>query len=208
LPDGSRIWINAGSALEYATGTARGKDMLVKLSGEAYFEVDASVKRRFLVETRNMTVVATGTTFNVSAYESDSIASVTLIEGAVDVRMNNGSTRGIKPNEKLDLNLMDNTVNVFETNTYKWYAWKDNRLVFRDDPLSYVFKRLEQIYNLEFVYNPEDIDSHLYRATFCGESCDEIMKLLALSAPLEFSESHIQIGDVYQKRKIVVTARK
>ncbi len=208
LPDGSLIWINAGSTLDYATGTPPGQDMVVRLTGEAYFEVNASARRRFIVETKNMAVVATGTAFNVSAYDSDSLASVILVRGHVAVRMNNGDTMQVQPNEKLDLNIRNNTVNVFQTNAYKWYAWKDNILVFRNDPLSSVFKRLEQIYNLEFVYNPADIDKHLYRATFQRESCDEIIKLLEMSAPLDFEESRTQVEDVFQKRKIVVTARK
>jgi hypothetical protein len=64
--------------------------------------------------------------------------------------------------------------------------WKDGLLIFRDDPLSYVFKRLELTFNVNIIIKDVEIADALYRATFEKESLDEILRLLELTAPIEF----------------------
>lgn len=187
LPDGSKVWLNAGSSLKYPT-LFNGKERIVSLQGEAYFEVESDSKHPFIVETGKLTVEATGTAFNVNAYAPDNIAAVTLVKGKVAVTLDKTKTVSLSPGEKIDYNQTTSLYNVHKTNTYKWCSWKDGILIFRDDPLEYVFKRLGQTYNVEFVLKDTELGKYTYKATFEGESLNEILRLLEMSAPIRCKE--------------------
>ena len=79
-------------------------------------------------------------------------------------------------------------------------------MVFRDDPLEYVFKRLGQVYNVDFIIKDHKTAGYLYRATFEGESLDEILRLLEMSAPIKYKEvsDRRNKDDYYEKQKIEV----
>ena len=187
LPDGSKVWLNAGSSLKYPTRFS-GKKRVVYMQGEAYFEVESDDAHPFIVKTQKLAVEATGTAFNVNAYAGDSIAAVTLVKGKVAVSFTKGKTFSLLPGEKMDYNEATSLYSVNQTNTYKWCSWKDGVLVFRDDPLEYVFKRLGQTYNVEFILKDAELGKYPYKATFEGESLNEILRLLEMSAPLRCKE--------------------
>ena len=66
LPDGTKVWLNSDSRLEYDTHYGQ-KERKVKLTGEAYFQVAKDVDHRFLVHTDIMDVEALGTAFNCTS---------------------------------------------------------------------------------------------------------------------------------------------
>ena len=134
LPDGSKVWLNAGSSLKYPT-QFNDKQRVVSMQGEAYFEVESDKEHPFIVKTKQLTVEATGTAFNVNAYTPDHVTAVTLVKGKVAVTLDQKKTISLSPGEKIDYNLATSLYNVNKTNTYKWCSWKDGILIFRDDPL-------------------------------------------------------------------------
>lgn len=109
---------------------------------------------------------------------------MTLVKGKVAVTLDQKKTISLSPGEKIDYNLATSLYNVNKTNTYKWCSWKDGILIFRDDPLEYVFKRLGQTYNVEFILKDAELGKYSYKATFEGESLNEILRLLEMSAPI------------------------
>ncbi|MDD4405840.1 MAG: DUF4974 domain-containing protein [Parabacteroides sp.] len=185
LPDDSKVWLNAGSSIKYPTRFKKGSRE-VSLNGEAYFEVESDRKNPFTVHTSHVDVRATGTVFNVEAYPTDSIASVTMVRGKLGVTMNNQSQIGLIPGERASFNKNTLQCRIEKTDPYKWYAWKDGLMVFRDDPLEYVFKRLGQTFNVEIKVMDKEIANQLYRATFREESLSEILRLLKISAPIRY----------------------
>lgn len=187
LPDGSKVWLNAGSSLKYPT-QFNDRQRVVLLQGEAYFEVESDREHPFIVETKELTIKATGTAFNVNAYTSDNMAAVTLVKGKVAVTLDKKKTIPLSAGEKIDYNPITSLYNVNKTNTYKWCSWKDGILIFRDDPLEYVFKRLGQTYNVEFILKDTELGKYSYKATFEGESLNEILRLLEMSAPIRCKE--------------------
>lgn len=205
LTDGSKVWLNSNSKLKYPTHFSNGKREVI-LSGEAYFEVESDKKNPFLVKTQALTITATGTAFNVEAYQSDSITAVTLIKGRVNVDISGKENMNITPNQRLSYNNKDHTYNTDIVNPYKWYAWKDGILMFRDDPLDYVFKRIGLTFNVQIDVKDKELASHPYRATFEGESLDEILKLMKMTVPIEYvkEERIIRSNNSYSKGKIEV----
>ncbi len=104
LPDGSKVWLNAGSRLEYPDHF-NGKNREVHLVGEAFFDVVQDSLRPFLVHTRTFHVKVVGTSFNIRAYEEEEIAETSLILGSVQVLFGKDADSKnmvvLKPNEKL-----------------------------------------------------------------------------------------------------------
>lgn len=117
LPDGSKVWLNAGSSLKYPT-QFNDKQRVVSMQGEAYFEVESDKEHPFIVKTKQLTVEATGTAFNVNAYAPDHVAAVTLVKGKVAVTLDQKKTISLSPGEKIDYNLATSLYNVNKTNTY------------------------------------------------------------------------------------------
>lgn len=204
LPDSSKVWLNAGSSIKYPIQFNE-DTRHVSLNGEAYFEVESNKKRPFIVHTKMLEVKATGTVFNVEAYSNDSVTAVTLVKGIVDIKTGNDKTK-LNPGEKMDYNHRNTATNVSETDTYKWCSWKDGILAFRNDPLEYVFKRLGQMYNINFVIKDKSLTQYVYHATFEGESLDEILHLLEVSAPIRYKkiQNRKDSNNFYHKQTIMV----
>ena len=206
MEDGTIITLNKNSRLSYSD--KYGKDSRnVKLEGEAYFEVESDKEHPFIVKTKQLTVEATGTAFNVNAYAPDHVAAVTLVKGKVTVTLDQKKTISLSPGEKIDYNLATSLYNVNKTNTYKWCSWKDGVLIFRDDPLEYVFKRLGQTYNVEFILKDAELGKYSYKATFEGESLNEILRLLEMSAPIQCKEvsNRSNNSEKFEKQRIEVS---
>lgn len=96
LPDGTRVWLNAASTLQYPA-RFRSSERRVYLEGEAYFDVvemvssgngEPDYRVPFSVESNGQTVDVLGTEFNISAYDDDQVIRTTLVEGRVNVLFN------------------------------------------------------------------------------------------------------------------------
>ncbi len=205
LPDGSSVWLNARSKLKYPVKFIKG-ERNVFLSGEAYFKVKSDNENPFQVKTKELTVTATGTEFNVEAFEQDTFMAVTLATGKVDISIENKRHIMLSPDERICYNEKSNKYFVEEVDSYKWSAWKDDILMFREDRLDYVFKRLGLAYNTNIVVDDMEIASQPYRATFQGESLDEILRLIQLTAPISYKKTKRTANNdgSYSKEKIII----
>ena len=190
LPDGSVVWLNANSTLEYS-GKLSGNSRDVNLRGEAYFNVHADSRHPFIVHTPYMSVTATGTEFNVNAYDDD--ASVTLAKGKVTVT--DASDRiSLLPGEHLALRNGHPAVSK-SSDLGRYCGWRDGVLIFEDDSIHTICRRLEQIYNVNFVIDPS-LNDRTFRFILKGENLSEIMHLFELTAPVScISESNNHTPD-------------
>ncbi|MGC8823886.1 MAG: FecR family protein [Bacteroidales bacterium] len=210
LPDGSQVMLNAGSVLRYPSQFVNNKRE-VYLQGEGYFEVMSDKTHPFVVNTRTIQVVATGTKFNVQALPGRKVVEVALVSGVVAVKHTGNKQQAItlaqlKPNQTLTFNTFSKNIEVKDENTYKYIAWKDGKIVFRNDPLSYVIERLSYIYNVDIVVAEDSLLNYRYRATFENETIDEILKLLKLTAPITYrEEKREKLADhSFSKRRFVI----
>jgi len=194
LPDSTHVYLNAGSTLSYPV-TFKQSAREVTLNGEAYFEVKASAQQPFTVKTKQLQVKALGTAFHVNAYEHDSIMAVTLVSGKVHVLLPHAEQVPLTVGTHLQYSASKNSYTLDRENSYKWYAWKDNKLLFRDDSLAYVFKTLNQFYHARIVVKDSSLNSYRYRASFEGETLDEILHALQLSMPIRYQ--------IKQNRKVI-----
>jgi ferric-dicitrate binding protein FerR (iron transport regulator) len=79
---GTRVWLNAESSITFPTAF-KGNERIVKLPGEAYFEVRHDAAHPFKVQTPKQTIEDIGTSFDVNAYNDEPATKTTLIQGSV-----------------------------------------------------------------------------------------------------------------------------
>jgi ferric-dicitrate binding protein FerR (iron transport regulator) len=205
LPDASKVWLNGGTELKYPMKFTPGK-RLVYLDGEAYFEVTSDAKNPFVVQTNQMELTATGTKFNIEAYADKTQTAVTMVSGKVDVAFGQSPPIPLAVGTRTCYDGQTGQRTLEQTNPYKWYAWKDGLMIFRDDSLGYVFNRLEQAFNVKIVLRDPTLSNDPYRATFEEESLDEIIRLLEMTAPIKFifQKRSKTTNGYYEKQKIDV----
>lgn len=205
LPDGSSGYLNSGSTLKYAVGFTQGRK--VDLSGEAYFEVVHNPEMPFHVSTKNLDIKVLGTIFNVVANDDETIEEVILKSGKVDIASPSGKQLAVlSPNEQLSLNTEKRTFTKKEVEAEQYTSWKDGKLVFRDETMQQVARRLSRWYNAEVVVDDKSLDYYTFHATFADEPLDEVLKLLSLTTPLSYTEvkRSSNADGVFQKRKIIL----
>jgi len=214
LADGSRVWLNSGSRLTYPDKFVNHK-RIVKLIGEAYFEVHSDVSRPFIVEAKTVSVTATGTKFNVDAYPQGNKIQVSLASGKVSVKKlgaENSTTTiaDLTPNQNLIYDLVTDQKVIENEDVYKYIAWKDGKLIFRNESLSQIANKISQLYNVDIELQGKNLDGYKFRATFQEESLGEILKLLKLSSPIDYREikrSPLPDGS-FPKKKIIIFSTK
>jgi transmembrane sensor len=150
LSDGTRVWINSDSRLDFPTVFDE-KERRVSLSGEAFFEVTEDAARPFIIATTIMEVVVTGTALNICHYPGEA-AITTLVEGELFV--SNQDHRKIKlyPGQQASVATEHSPVHVKQVNTTYFTSWVDGMLIFRDMPLHVLANRIERWYDVEVVF--------------------------------------------------------
>ncbi|HBX18828.1 MAG TPA: iron dicitrate transport regulator FecR, partial [Porphyromonadaceae bacterium] len=98
LPDGTQVWLNSGSSLEFPSDFS-GKTRDVYLSGEIYIEVAHDTQKLFRVHASGFDVKVYGTQFNVTAYPN-SQPSVVLVQGSVSLQSENKPEIFLSPSEQ------------------------------------------------------------------------------------------------------------
>jgi len=204
LPDGTRVWLNAGSKISYPVLFSN-KIREVSLSGEAYFEVKKDKSWPFVVATKNMNVLVSGTTFNCNAYPENNQVQTVLVEGEVTIANQSATeVESMSPGELATFNNSNQQITKTKTDLQKYIAWKSGKLMFRDDKMNKVVEKLERWYNVEFEIEDKEIANYVYTATFIDESLDQVLKMLSLSAPIRYtiSERNKQEDQTFAKAKV------
>jgi ferric-dicitrate binding protein FerR (iron transport regulator) len=184
LPDGSKVWLNAGSSLTF--NLVFGKTRSVKLEGEAYFDI-FKAEAPFIVSTSLGNVEVTGTEFNVKALTAENQFETTVEEGSVKVENNAKRVISVlKPGQQARLENGKWMVSNVETDLYT--SWKEGKIIFRSEKLPGVAKRLERWYNvkIELADDPRLQKIH-YTGTLEMESFSEVLELLKVTAAVNYT---------------------
>ncbi|MQY78248.1 MAG: DUF4974 domain-containing protein [Bacteroidetes bacterium] len=210
LADGTKVWLNSGSYLKYPLKLAEGIREIY-LEGEAYFEVAENKSNPFIVRTPDLDIIATGTSFNVLAYPEEDMVETTLIEGKVSLvkKFTNSKIKmltELKPGERASFEKNEKKVVLGMVDTDKVISWKEGQLIFRNDPLDEIVKRLSRWYNTDIELVVEELRSYRYTATFTEETLHQVLELLKISAPIEYSySSRLKLTDnSFTKRKVKI----
>jgi ferric-dicitrate binding protein FerR (iron transport regulator) len=206
LPDGTTGFLNSGSTLEYPVIFTNGRN--VTLKGEAYFDVKRDEEHPFTVNSQNLKTIVLGTQFNVIAYENENSEEIILKEGKVEVYSNQGEKlETLQPNQKLVLNTQTRQYNKNQVEAEQYVSWTEGKLIFRNESMQQVANRLGRWYNAEIEIRDPELLKYAFRATFIDEPIEEVLKLLAKTAPLNYKEQIRETSNdnTYEKRKFIVS---
>lgn len=192
LDDGSSMWLNSGTILEFPSVFLKHKREIRLLEGEIYIEVAPDPKRSFYVKTEKFDVKVYGTKFNLSLYESEQ-PSVVLVEGKISML----PSYNIKDEILLASNdqaIYTENGNIIKqkVNVDNFISWKNGYLIFNETPMPDVLKEIGRYYNLSFNYD-NDINLQKRACTgkiYLSKDLDNVMKTLAVLSSLKYNRTN------------------
>lgn len=216
LPDGSYVWLNAGSYLRYSNSFNL-DNRNIYLKGEAYFDVRKNKKLNFIVNTPGIEVRAIGTKFNVKAYPEEKTIRTTVVEGKIQVINKDGE----KTNEiYLSVNQSasflkkstvppivepensENKKHIYaepedipseilevdsETSPEIYVSWHQGRLIIERESLGSMAVKLERRYNVKINFLNESVKNYIFSGILKDETFEQVLEVIRLTSPLKYS---------------------
>jgi transmembrane sensor len=215
LPDGTKIWLNAGSKLRYPN-RFQNNIREVFLEGEGYFDVTKDSKRPFIVHTSDINIRVLGTIFNVKSYPNEGTIETTLISGKVIIESKSDDSKKIAQllpsqkitflkksgkvllndseqkqiaqiNTKTENNSQSDKIIISEkVNTTIYTSWKDNLLVFDNETFESIALKIERRYGAFILFNDTIIKNYRFSGTFPEISIDRALNALQYASPFNY----------------------
>lgn len=146
LPDGTHLYVNAGTVVTYPTEFA-GDKREIYVNGEIFIDVKPDTKRPFIIRTSNIDVEVLGTKFNVTAYDSDENKQIVLVSGSVKILSRNDKKDTIiKPSEMYQYS--EGTSSVKKVDLVKYTSWVDGLYYLESEKLENVMHKLSRYYGV------------------------------------------------------------
>ena len=188
LPDGTLIWLNAGSRITYSQGFGV-DDRQVRLTGEGYFEVTENAALPFQVNTEELQVSVPGTKFNFSNYPDNEEAIVSLMDGIVQVgNLKTGEKRRLSPDERALLTKKTGQLRIANYKTQHTAGWTNGYLFFDDELLPDIAKTLERSYNVIIRIADRSLETLRFYCDFSRreQTVEEALRLLESTGKLTY----------------------
>ncbi len=159
LSDGTKVWLNSKSRLEYPASFGWGSRK-VSLSGEGYFEVTHDARKPFVVQTEGYDVRVLGTTFNVYAYDNDRTFETALLEGSVEISSRTDASQRIvlQPNEAAVM-AADGRLTRTRLTDMGRFRWTEGLICLNDVPFGELLERFSDYFDIRILLkNPKLYD--------------------------------------------------
>lgn len=156
LPDGTNVWLNARTTIQYPVSFNR-RERFVILKGEAYFDVKRNESKPFVVRTDAYNIEVLGTKFNVNAYPEAGRFETTLMHGSVKVTLKTDSLQTVilEPDHKLSLE--KGRLILTKVEDYNPYRWKEGLICFSDESFPNIMKDFEKYYGVKIVIENKNV---------------------------------------------------
>lgn len=193
LGDGTSVRLSPGSTLQYPESFGR-KDRLVKLEGEAYFDVVKDAQHPFIVQTGKFSTRVLGTSFNVEAYSQLLFSKVTLITGKIAISRSASAEQPdsvvaiLTPNESITLSNEDTSYSISKIKPEKADAIKNGKLVFDGTPMKEVAYKLERYYGIKVQLENAAIGNIAFTGTFEHIPLKDITDMIAEATGLRIEQ--------------------
>ncbi|MCH5720247.1 FecR family protein [Niabella hibiscisoli] len=200
LPDGTLVYLNANSHLEYGQDfNTTSRDVV--LTGEAFFDVAHNADKPFIVHTAKATIRVLGTRFNVKNY-SDATWEATLLQGKIEMYLTNKPKNKLtlEPSQKVSVSVPDIKQGASSADDFKISvtkikplkndivetAWMEDKLVFVDQPLHIIIKDLERVFGINVYFKSDKARDKKYTGAFKNDNLQQILEILDLSNPIDY----------------------
>lgn len=216
LPDGTKVWLNAGSKLSYDSAFGR-THREVSLSGEGYFDVVKNKEKPFVIHASKINIKVLGTEFDVKSYPSDKTTEASLIRGSIEVTFNDQPSKKVilRPNEKIVVEnfkfenhlaqTADNprsqnaapdpsgkiavkaVTREIKTGDVIETSWVENRLVFQDESFEEIAHKLERWYGVSIRFDNDQLKTEHLTGSFTNETVRQALDALKFTAEFSYS---------------------
>lgn len=191
LPDGTTVFMNQGSSIQYAPGFS-GAERTVRLQGEAFFEVTQQATQPFVVLTSISKTTVLGTSFDIKAYDGQAV-EIAVVSGKVAFSDKKDKTLPVtlSTGHKAILQSGQN-IRQIPIGDPNFMAWKENKLLFQDTPLSAVIGALENYFNVDITVITPEVLTYKYTGSFDGPRLEETLNTICTSANLTWTKEKDQ----------------
>lgn len=202
LSDGSTVWLNSGTKLVYPTNFENDKRE-VYLEGEATFDVAHDKNRPFNVVADNHIIEVLGTVFNVSNYKNENVINTVLKSGSVQINYKGNSL--LKPKEVLKItpgklavyNKESHRINTKEVDVEKYFSWNEGKLIFKNDNIEIIMKKLSRYYNLDIEIQNKEILTQTFSGVLdLKDNAEEVIQMIKETSNFEYK--------ILNKHKIII----
>jgi ferric-dicitrate binding protein FerR (iron transport regulator) len=201
LSDGTKVWLNASSSIHYPA-VFKGKERVVEVTGEAYFEVAKDATKPFIVNIPphpggpgGGRVEVLGTHFNINAYDDEAAIRTTLLEGSVKASLMNGQSSILKPGDQAVVMPNTSMTTNHTARLDEVMAWKNGYFQFERSDIQTVMREIARWYDVDIQY-----EGAVTKDKF-GGSIPRDATLSQVLHALEQSLVHFTI----QGKKVIVT---
>jgi transmembrane sensor len=182
LADGSKVVLNAGSAITYPTAFT-GKSRSVSLTGEAYFDIAPNPGKPFTVVKGDTKISVLGTEFDMNAYDDEASVDVTLVRGLVKVGQGTNSSR-LNPGQQAQIS---STIRIKEdVDIDEVTAWKNGRFQFEGTGIEEVMRQIARWYGLDIVYQGAIRNQHFTGGISRDVNVSQVCKMLETTGAAKF----------------------
>lgn len=182
LPDGSIVYLNSTSSLNYDSDFTTNR--VVRLKGEAFFEVRKDIRYPFKVESGPLNTLVLGTSFNIRAYDTINIA-VTVASGRVQVVTSKDQTT-ITEGEQAYYRSNQKQLNVNNVEANRFYSWKDGYIKFENETLESVATELERWFGVKIIFHSNDIKYCRLTLKIHGESLGQVLDVIQMAGDISY----------------------
>lgn len=192
LPDGTTVTLNSGSVLSFPE-KFEGAVRNVRLSGEAFFEVEHDPSKPFIVHFRDQEVKVLGTSFNIRAYEPEDLTEVAVATGKVSYSLLQGSQVILKPNEMARYSQEENKLEKGTVNKLAAFGWRDRILYFESNSFEEIKTELERWFGVTIKASRHFKPHGTYSGQFNNASIKEILTGLSFIYRFDYSIEGSQV---------------
>ena len=189
LPDGTLVWLNAGSRMTYSQGFGV-DNRKVELEGEGYFEVKRNEKIPFFVKTKDLQLQVLGTKFNFRDYPEDHEVVVSVLEGKVGLNnlLREEKEAVLSPDERAVLNKANGLLTVESVTASNASQWTDGYLFFDEELLPDIAKELERSYNVKIHIANDSLKTFRFYGNFVRreQNIQEVLEALASTEKMQY----------------------
>ncbi len=182
LEDGSQVFLNASSSITFPTSFSAGT-RLVKITGEAYFEVAHDAARPFEVQSMGQTIRVLGTHFNINAYSDEPSIKTTLLQGSIMVS-SNGASNTLKPGQQASVS--KNGIVIAAANVDQAVGWKNGDFIFNNEDLPTIMRQVARWYDVDVIYRNAGNERKFFGTISRSKKLVEILKALEMNQNVHF----------------------
>jgi len=186
LPDSSVVWLNSATHLSFPADFVTNRE--VRLSGEAFFEVQHDAAHPFVVLAGNTSTKVFGTSFNISAYPEAGELRISLKSGKVAIEYGDKVQKVLLPGELMIYDRESGSGQVLEEAMGDMDVWTVGRMVFYKTPLKEALAQIEARYGLHIIYD-HSITNRTITARFDNTALEKVLQSLSFGWDLHFTRA-------------------